>query len=394
MPHKLVVLLLFIILAGNICKSRVAHESKKITIDGKPLAVSNLAEEDISFFGGIPLVCHGLSLMLKPLSNDDGSLMKLQVHRKHLLSPLGRSDALQYLMEECNYMSHSWSRPAHHPWHLGPRCLRVLSPRPTMEVTNLTETVTCGEAIEGTVNRIIFKLLAGEGCDCRDITIRLRCTSCNENANSALIDDGEEESKDTNSDTKFLFVRRSLDANALVTTSEGINIPVGWEPRLDVMNDESQDVSSVVVSKLGARETMLLPLDVFRPLNLSLDETADANIVSTSYEVILTYVEVRADTGNDNSTETGNQVMIVQRGTLKWIKPFTGQFSIIEDNQKRFPCGVQHDLNSVRTSRDNQSRINISADGERVRMRFTLTTNKLGGNVASGVESIFNEVCK
>ena len=377
----------------------MAHESEKISLDGKPLAVSNLTEEDISFFGGIPLVCHGFTLMLKP-SSYDSKFMQLRINRKHLLSPLGRSDALQYLMEECNYMSHSWSRPAHHPWHLGPRCLRVLSPRPTMEVSNLTETVTCGEAIEGTVNRIIFKLLAGEGCDCRDITISLRGTNHSESNRPALVDEEKESNKDIDPDNKFLFVQRSLDTNADVVASDGIELPKGWEPRRDVTYNEAHDATSVVASKLGARETMLLPLDVFRPLNASPEERPNSNVIFTSYEVILTYIEVRSDTGSESGPETGNRVMVIQRGTLKWIKPFHGQFSIIDANQKQFPCGVQHDLNIINSrasglSRDNHSGTYISADGEQVRMRFILTiNNELGGNVVCAAQNVFNEVCK
>lgn len=355
----------------------------------------DLAEKDVSLFGGVPLVCHGLTLMLKPSSNVGGSPIRLQIDRKHLLSPLGRTDALQYLMEECNYMAHSWSRPSHHPWYLGPRCLRVLSPRPHMEVTNLTDSVTDGKAIEGTVNRILFELSANENYNCRDIILRVRCTSHVDRGNPSLVD-AEGEPDEPESDSRSLFVQPS-DAAVVAKTTEGINLPRGWEPRRDIITDESHDASSTVMSYLEAGKSVILPLDVFRPLSTSSDEE-DPTSVSTSYEVILTYREARVGGDSEDPDQTGNQVMVIQRGKLNWIKPFTGNFSIVEGNQQLFPCGVQHESNmsnigvTASSRTEKQSDDIISADGEQVRMRFTLKTNGLGSSVAAKVHTIKNEV--
>lgn len=375
------------------CRSRSSEGSNKIILDGKPVAVPDLTESDVSLFGGVPLVCHSLTLMLKPSSDVNSPLVKLLVDRKHLLSPLGRIDALQYLMEECNYMAHAWSRPPYHPWYLGPRCLRVLSPRPHMEVVNLTESITGGEAIEGTVNRVVFKLVADKRYDCKDVTLRLRCTSEKERFNSVdTVADGE--TKENDVDDRTLFVQRIADASAKVSTSNGISLPTGWQPRCDVIMNESHDSSSGVTSSLDAGKSLLLPLDFFRPLNTSPGNTSDARTISTSYEVILAFREVRADAGRGDSSDLGNQVMVIHRGTLKWIKPFFGEFAVVEGHHAPFPCGLQHETNATTSLSLSRTETDIiSADGNSVRMRFTLKTNGLGGNVAASIENVVNEVC-
>lgn len=290
-------------------------------------------------------------------------------------------------------MAHSWSRPAHHPWYLGPRCLRVLGPRPHMEVTNMTEQFTGGSAVEGTVNRIIFKLVAGKGYDCWDVSVTLRCSSL------LQVDvTSEGETDEAKLDNHALFVQQSLDAGAQETVKEGVKLPQGWEPRCDVITDETHDASSVVASHLEAGKSMLLPLDLFRPLNIINDNATNSGSVSTSYEVILTYREVRVENDIGGSDRTGDQVMVIQRGNVNWVKPFTANFTIAGGQQQTFPCGVQHPSNTSNLSASASSRTEeqsdiISADGERVRMRFVLKTNGLGSNVAASVQSVVNEVC-
>ncbi|KAL7518224.1 hypothetical protein ACHAWX_003072, partial [Stephanocyclus meneghinianus] len=387
----------FAVAAGNICKARWTGESNNITLDGKSVAVSDLSGEIVSFFGGVPLVCHGLTMMLKPSSNSSKSLLKLRIDRQRLISPLGRTDALQYLIEECNYMAHSWSRPAHHPLHLGPRCLRVLGPRPHMEVTNLSDPVTGGDAIEGTVNRIIFQLRAGDAYDCWDVTLRLRCSGRCEKITPSLVDVASEgEAEEAEPDNQSLFVKTSLDAGTKFSTDEGIALPQGWEPRSDVIVDESHDASTLVATQLKAGKCMLLPLDLFRPLNISSDNESDTNAISTSYEVILTFREVRVKDGDCDSAQSGNQVMVVHRGSVNWIKPFSADFTIVDD-QKSFPGGVKHTSNMTNfvpspSSRTDEESDIISADGERVRMRFVLRTKGLGSTVAANVQSVVNEI--
>jgi hypothetical protein len=252
-----------------------------------------------------------------------------------------------------------------------------------MEVTNFTDSTTGGASIEGTVNRIVFKLTAGAGYDCRDITMRLRCSNSREKADGV-----ESESENVELDNRSIFVQRSLDSSAIC-------LPMGWEPRQDIITDENHEVSSKVPS-LDAGKSMMLPLDVFRPLDVLPYNVPEVISVSTSYEVILSFreVKVRTDVASDADSDTGNQVMVIQRGNIKWMKPFCGDFVVIEGNQNTFPCGMQHESNSANASTTSRSETEItSADGECIRMRFVLKTNGLGGNVAASVNHVMNEVC-
>ena len=133
--HSIICFLL--LLAGNICESRFDNNGaqEKISIDGKPIAIANVPEASFSLLGGIPLACHGVVLTLKRATGDESSSdssLKLRIERPSFISPLLRSGTQRLVMEECNYTAHAWSRPAHHPWCLGPRVLRVLGPRPQM----------------------------------------------------------------------------------------------------------------------------------------------------------------------------------------------------------------------------------------------------------------------
>jgi hypothetical protein len=221
--------------------------------------------------------------------------------------------------------------------------------------------------------------------------MRLRCSSRREKADGVAV---ETESEDVESDNRSVFVQRSLDTSAKMSTADGICLPMGWEPRQDLISDESHDVSSTVAPALEAGKCLMLPLDVFRPLDVLPYNLSETSHVSTLYELILTFREVRTDVAKDADSTTGNQVMVIQRGNIKWMKPFCGDFVVIEGNQKAFPCGVQHESNSSNASTTSRNKTEIiSADGESIRMRFILKTNGLGGNVAAGVNHVINEVC-
>ena len=139
------------------------------------MPISSLSKASSSLLGGIPWVCTGVVLTFK--HNESDAPIKLQIQCPGLFSPLLRSGALKYIMEECNYASHSWSRPVHHPLILGPRILRVLGPRPQMRVTNLTGPLTDCKLVMGTVNRILFRLDAGKDEDCWDLRVKVKSTS-------------------------------------------------------------------------------------------------------------------------------------------------------------------------------------------------------------------------
>ena len=393
--------------AGNICETRFENVAQqKISINGKPIPISSISEPSSSFLGGIPLVCHGVILNLKQTGGDTGSMLKLQIERPGLISPLLRSGAQQLIMEESNYTAHSWSRPPHHPWCLGPRVLRVLGPRPHMHTTNLTEPMTDHKAVEGTVNRILFRLDAGSDEDCRDIRVRLKCNSFKTpkiSYSSANDTTQEGESSGVEPYQMPIFVQRSVNPAMKVVSESGFALPDGWEPRKDVGSDESHDVMTTISTYLGAGKSMLYPLDVYRPMDnpsLSSKDT-ESSVCSTSYEVIITYRQIRSGKGSSSeSKEVGDEVMVMQSGSIEWSSPFTAEFAISNGPNKTFPCGVQHPSNmvpsqssSVEPPASSANSELIAAEGERVHMRCSLQANGLGSeSIAASVMRVATEV--
>jgi len=382
--------------AGNICESR--FESQKISINGKPIPISSISEASSLFLGGIPLLCHGVCLILKQPGSSDSSL-KLQIERPRLISPLLRSGTQQLLMEESLYTAHSWSRPAHHPWCLGPRVLRVLGPRPQMHVTNLTESQTDCKAVEGTVNRIVLRLEAGSDEDCWDVRVRLKCKSSkkplsSESANDGMLEGGLIDVEPYRMPT---FVHKSADPTIQIVTEIGVALPVGWEPRKDVGADESHDVTTPLSLHLRAGKSLLFPLDVFCPLDQSFTSSEnDASTCSTSYEAIIMYRQVRAGKGTNQSEEPGDQVLVMQSGSIEWISPFTAEFSQTNGSKNPFPCGIQHPSNTTSQSSIEPPSVGgtelVAAYGEHVQMRCSLEAKGIGSNIAASILRVTNEV--
>jgi len=381
--------------AGNVCESL----QEKVALTGKPVPIASLPESTTSFLGGIPLVCHGVEMGLgSPGGNTSApsTPLKLRVEKSLLLSPLGRSGNQLLQMEECGYMAHAWSRPDHQHWCLGPRCLRILGPRPQMDITNLTDSHTNGIAIEGTINRIIFKLQAGTDVDCRGVRLSIRCR----NSSGALLSEVEDDvasegvTNNVEPDRRPFFVKRSTNDNTSVADDENdTSLPKGWEPRNDVSTDESNMSSSVVAPHIEAGKSMLLPLDLFRPLNQTSD-SSECDSCTTSYEITITYRQVRTINGVSQSSDLGDQVVVVRSGTVTWISPFTAEFSPINGTQKSFPCGIKHASNMVQPASNDPSNSSalIAADGERIRMRCHLKAKELGNKVAANIEYVVNEV--
>uniref|UniRef100_A0A7S2LZA6 Trafficking protein particle complex subunit 11 domain-containing protein n=1 Tax=Skeletonema marinoi TaxID=267567 RepID=A0A7S2LZA6_9STRA len=378
--------------AGNICESL----QEKVTLNGKPVPISSLPESSASFLGGIPFVCHGVEMELgSPGGNTSSqSNMRLRVEKSLLLTPLGRSGNQQLQMEECGYMAHAWSRPDHQLWCLGPRCLRILGPRPQMDITNLTEPHTNGIAIEGTVNRIMFQLQAGADVDCRGVRLSIRCRNSSGATSSDAADDLTSEGvTPVEPGRSPFFVKRSdNDNSSQVDEEDNTPLPKGWEPRKDVSVDESSVTSSVIAPHLEAGKSMLLPLDLFRPLHQTGD-SPESDSCMTSYEITISYRQVRTIKGISQSSDLGDQVVVIRSGTVTWISPFTAEFSPINGNQKNFPCGIKHSSNMVQSASNDPSISSplIAADGERIRMRCHLKAKELGSKVAANIEHILNE---
>ena len=130
-----------------------------------------------AFLGGKPLVCDGMSLQFAPVyEGNSPSFVSLTIKKK---KPESVAPPKRTPFEVNSYIEEAWARPEYVPLTRGPKCLRVLGPMPHMIVTNLTDAMVNGKALEGTVNRILFQLEAGAAESCFDIEYSVYCLDHN-----------------------------------------------------------------------------------------------------------------------------------------------------------------------------------------------------------------------
>ncbi|KAL3810529.1 hypothetical protein ACHAXA_006537, partial [Cyclostephanos tholiformis] len=380
--------------AGNICESRFENlVQQNMRINGEPIDFASISEASPLFHGGVPFVCYGVVLTLERAGSN--ASLKIRIESPYLISPLRRSGTQRSLMEETNYTSFSWFRPAHHPWCLGPRVLRLLGPRPRMTVTNITGPLTDFRAVKGTVNRILLHLKAGIDVSCWDVRVSIKCTTLKKvelATNSAL----KVGSINVEPQLNPTFVHRASDPAVKIVTENGVALPSGWEPRKDVGSDESHSPTTSVSPHIGARKSFLFPLDIFYPLDQSLPFKCDAYTSSTSYEVTFTYRQVRSGKRTNKTNDPGDHVVVMLSGIIDWISPLTGEFFPCQGPMKLFPCGIQNSSNMrLEASPEPTSAVGkelIAADGDSIRMRCSLEPSNIGCNVAAAILRVTNKV--
>ena len=383
--------------AGGLSAPREAGSGiEGLAVTGKSVPLSQVPADcpPSLFFGGVPLVCHGVILTLVvPDAAGATSLspVRLEISSPSLLSPLGRTGQQALAMEESNFTSHAWSRPRHHPLSLGPRVLRVLAPRPAMAVADLSAEVTGGRAVEGTVNRTVLRLTAG--VECQDVRVALRCTSGRAGDGDAL--DGVA----VEPGLLPTFVREETPGVGPPAMSGLVVPPRGWVPRTDVCADGGPDKSSPLTPLLGAGESALLPLDIYCPPDMPWEDGGiDKRGRVTKYEVIIKYRQCRLG----RVGAEGDDVAVVHAGTIEWVRPFSANFIPEPVGPKgSFPGGIVHASNSVgKDSGSPEKKAISSSEGElvavanqSVRVRCILEPTCLGANVAAArVQSVTNEV--
>lgn len=269
-----------------------------------------------------------------------------------------------------------------------------------MHVTNLTDAHTDCKAVEGTVNRILFMLEAGSDEDCHDIRVRLSCRSSSKPRSNESTDDAMLEGAlpSIKPHRMPLFVQKAIDPSVKIVMQNGVTLPGGWEPRKDVGTDESHDEATEISPLLVSGESLIFPLDIFRPLDQSSSSDNEANSCLTHYDVIIMYRQLRVGKRSNVSDKSGDQVMVLQNGYIDWISPFTAEFSQTNGPTKPYPCGIQHVSNMVTQSpppKPSSSAIgtdSIAADGERVPMRCSLVAKGLKSKVAAIILRVTNEV--
>jgi hypothetical protein len=224
--------------------------------------------------GGKPLRCDGLRLVFYPVhaaatSEGENTEIELTIEKKQ---PKTAANIKRTPFEEENYIASAWMRPRHLPMSRGPRCLRVLPPMADMLITNLTESITNGKAMEGTVNRIILKLKAGSQESCSDVKVKFSSSSLmitNEGQTLPIKGDDEENpegkpiASKNNQNVRTPVLVRKDDNAPHHTTEYGYDLPAGWAL---LGNGQSlEDDYLPVVSTLKKGEATYAYFDIYRP---------------------------------------------------------------------------------------------------------------------------------
>jgi hypothetical protein len=285
-----------------------------------------------------------------------------------------------------------------------------------MIVTNMTENFTGGKALEGTVNRILLQLKAGPQEKCRDVAIRLSCSSVlvTPSGGSTRISTKKDDDEDSSNlvDPKNPHVRnpvllRQQDQAKGGTIEYGYDIPSGWE-----LLGQNEDGFTPVVEVLDNGEHTYTYFDVFRPSprvirldGLNHQNMDDEGLIyeqstcQTDFEVSIRYHQQRVAEDASSDEHEADVVVLTQTIPVVWSPPLSATFS--PGLKTSHPCGNRHPTNTIQ---DAMSRRNPSTDeleeemvlidGERVSCKCTLESAAAADNLFVEIDEIKFEVRK
>jgi hypothetical protein len=359
------------------------------------------------FLGGKPLRCDGLRMLFYPVQaervSDAGesvTVIEVTIEKKKAKTA---ANIKRTPFEEDNYVSSAWSRSSHLPLSQGPRCLRVLNPQPELSVSNLTDVVTGGKSLEGTVNRVVLRLQPGHNETCRNIQVSISLFSVLISQSGVtmrlvhpeqLTDDSEVDGSVDMSDPSLrtpVLVASDPSGHLSAATGLGYLVPDGWG-----VAGSGHQHSFTYEAELKSGDASFLELNFFRPaVDLGVSAFVDSTC-KTDYYVTVSYQQERVDPSkqkrsirrslrrrgraktsdaeeNQNEDEPrDDDVSVEYAGALVWVKPFTAIFK--QGTRTCFPSGSTHPANLVGLS----STFGLSEecaviDGERVTVKCTIS---------------------
>lgn len=359
------------------------------------------AQWSLNFLGGKPIRCDGIRVCLRLLDAETSKSADLTTNKPIELT-IGKKKKAKTAanikrtpFEEDNYIASAWCRPFEMPLPSGPRCLRVLGPMSDMEITNLSKSVSGGNAIEGAVNRICLKLQAGGEETCSDIKYTIKCSTLVtiDGTTKSLTTDtnpGENEIYVKGPDVRApVLVTRKPRAEAADKTDYCYPLPAGWD--LSGSGQESPvDIRPTSTSLVGGESTYLC-FELFRPLAISAahstgveEAVPTASICQTDFEVSVSYRQERENVHTclaegpheEMSKRITENVMQKFSGSVVWAAPIRATFDC--QTRSSLPCGSRHPSNLTDEARPSDTSIftNIPmVDGERISIGSTLQRN-------------------
>ncbi|CAB9526622.1 trafficking protein particle complex [Seminavis robusta] len=373
------------------------------------------AQWSLDFLGGKAVRCDAITFNFCPLESEkDASRLVVtaksieltieKIKRKHP-AHLKRTP-----FEEDNYVASAWCRPLHMPLPNGPRCLRALAPMPDMQISNLTQSVSKGKAVEGTVNRICLKLEAGGDERCGNIKYKIKCTSSFEASDGTTKRLTESDSSEENTvSMKAPDVRAPVlvvDSSSTATSPAGdygFDLPGGWK-----LSSSGQETEGEVTkpASLAPRESTYICFQLYRAAEKAAGtsgtgDQADFTLCRTDFEVIVTYKQEKSrtettqqsgDTGTVVTTRVSEDVSQKFTGAMVWTKSIVATYDF--PAKSAIPCGGRHPSNLADIARPVDSHVlsNVPlVDGQRVCVRSILKANTSVDEFAFEIVSIRSE---
>jgi hypothetical protein len=281
---------------------------------------------------------------------------------------------------------------------------------PQMIVTSLTDPMINGKALEGTVNRLVFKLQAGDGEFCYDVNYKVSCSSMllSSDGSKTHLSPVKGVPPSTDSEVKLdsagmrtpVLVSPDERSNSKRTTEFGYDLPLGWKL---IGTGHASDEMTPSVSSLKPGECTYICFELYRPppslkpLENKYDGDGDistdneeSKVCQTDFDIEISYrqarpaIQKRVDPNRSGEeqeeSELSDSVVCQHCGTVVWESPILAEFFVDGRSHRAFPSGSRHPSNYVSTenlsSVDTDEQFELAlTHGERTSMRCVFAPN-------------------
>jgi hypothetical protein len=240
-----------------------------------------------------------------------------------------------------------------------------------MTVTNLTDTVVNGKALEGTVNRFLFQLKAGATESCFDIEYSVTVSTTIVTTDGTTADVNPEDGVSPSTEVDMAKVVTGKRTPVIVSPDEagighrstgfGYDLPPGW--RLEGTGHAS-DKAMHHVRNLQAGDSTYISFEMYRPSctlkplenpydseRTNVDEYNQDEVCQTDFDISISYRQSRPaiqKAGEEESQkELSDSVVLEHHGSVLWESPLVADFSIDGRSQQAFPSGSRHPSNYI-----------------------------------------------
>jgi hypothetical protein len=298
------------------------------------------------------------------------------------------------------------------PLPSGPRCLRALGPMSDMRIVNVSESISKGVAIEGTVNRVCLKLEAGPDERCGEIKYQVKVTTffeASDGTTKRLTEVGSQvenmvDMKGPDVRAPILVAKSQLGSAGSVS-DYGFDLPDGWE-----LCGSGQEMKGEITnpSSLAPGESTYMCIQLYRAPDVDSGGVADGveqtwqsqSVFQTDFEVFVSYRQEKTRKqalGPGLEIKEGivyNHVSQTFTGSVTWTKPIISTQDIPPKSD--MPCGSGHHSNVADMTKPVDSSYILSSvpliDGERVSIRNLLKANTSVEDFAFEIVTIRREV--